>query len=213
MAAAYIEAIVTIQPEGPYRLGGFCGGSLIAYEMAQQLRRAGQSVDTLIMIEPMAGPIRSLRLIGATIRSVGTLIRLDPAKQLSLFLQFRYLSRILRRAEDENTAHVDKLMQHWDALHPRRFSFIPAVGALRQDWMALFVWAVSEYVPRPYPGRITYIFARDNPDRRYLWWGTPRADEKTVEIHLIPGTHATCRTQHLPGLASKIHELLCAAPQ
>ncbi|HCI82789.1 MAG TPA: hypothetical protein DHW02_24220, partial [Ktedonobacter sp.] len=38
MAAAHIQALRTIQPEGPYLLGGFCNGGLMAYEIARQLR-------------------------------------------------------------------------------------------------------------------------------------------------------------------------------
>src|SRR5579859_8152361 len=50
VATAYIDSIRGIQPEGPYLLGGFCGGGLIAFEIAQQLRRAGQVVDLLVLI-------------------------------------------------------------------------------------------------------------------------------------------------------------------
>src|SRR5205085_607626 len=40
------------QPEGPYRLGGHCLGGLIAFEMAQQMRRRGQEVACVVMIVP-----------------------------------------------------------------------------------------------------------------------------------------------------------------
>ena len=39
MAACYIEAIRSVQPEGPYLLGGWSMGGEIAFEMAQQLHR------------------------------------------------------------------------------------------------------------------------------------------------------------------------------
>src|SRR5215469_15260085 len=51
MAAAYIQAIRAVQPEGPYLLGGFCAGGLLAYEIAQQLRADGQEVDLLVLID------------------------------------------------------------------------------------------------------------------------------------------------------------------
>src|SRR5207245_7945702 len=37
MAAHYLDEIRTVQPEGPYFLGGFCLGAVISFEMAQQL--------------------------------------------------------------------------------------------------------------------------------------------------------------------------------
>jgi surfactin synthase thioesterase subunit len=42
LASLYVNEITRIQPTGPYRLGGFCDGGAIAFEIAQQLRsRAG----------------------------------------------------------------------------------------------------------------------------------------------------------------------------
>ena len=37
---------------GPYRLGGFCGGAVIALEMARQLRAAGESVSLITILDP-----------------------------------------------------------------------------------------------------------------------------------------------------------------
>jgi len=203
IAAAYIKAMRVVQPEGPYLLGGFCAGGLIAYEVAQQLRAEGQEVDLLILIDPMAGPIRTIRLLGGFIRRIGNLVHLNPGKQLDWFLRVRYISRILRHSQDENTEHVDRLIQRWQDEHPGRFSFIPAAEALRQDWMAVFIWAVSGYIPRRYPGKMTYLFARENPDSRNLWWGKV-AEAGNVDIHFIPGTHETCRTTHLHEMAEQL---------
>jgi len=51
MAAYYIEIIQTIQPSGPYDIGGFCLGGIIAYEMTRQLQLQGQEVKTLVMVD------------------------------------------------------------------------------------------------------------------------------------------------------------------
>src|SRR5205823_10503335 len=48
MAATHIAAMRAIQPEGPYLLGGFCNGGLMAYEMARQLQAQGQAIDLLV---------------------------------------------------------------------------------------------------------------------------------------------------------------------
>lgn len=47
MAARYISEMRTLQPTGPYHIGGYSMGGLIAYEMARQLRDAGQEVGLL----------------------------------------------------------------------------------------------------------------------------------------------------------------------
>jgi amino acid adenylation domain-containing protein len=51
MAASYIEAIRTVQPQGPYRLLGYSFGGLVAYEMAHQLQRAGEQVEHLVLVD------------------------------------------------------------------------------------------------------------------------------------------------------------------
>ena len=42
MARDYIAELRTVQPHGPYLLGGFSGGGITAYEMARQLAAEGE---------------------------------------------------------------------------------------------------------------------------------------------------------------------------
>lgn len=51
MAAAYIPAIRSVQPTGPYFLAGYCGGGTLAYEVAQQLVRVGEPVAFLGLLD------------------------------------------------------------------------------------------------------------------------------------------------------------------
>ncbi|MCG3148786.1 MAG: Linear gramicidin synthase subunit D [Verrucomicrobiae bacterium] len=54
-AAHHIGEIRAFQPTGPYYLGGSSYGGLVAYEMAQQLHRAGEAVALLAFFDT-AGP-------------------------------------------------------------------------------------------------------------------------------------------------------------
>jgi thioesterase domain-containing protein/acyl carrier protein len=54
MAEEYINAIQTIQPAGPYRLGGWSMGGVIAFEIARQLQQQGQSVELLALVDSYA---------------------------------------------------------------------------------------------------------------------------------------------------------------
>ncbi len=59
MAARYLREIRPVQPEGPYRLGGWSMGGLVAFEMARQLENAGEEVDLVAVIDtppPAAEP-------------------------------------------------------------------------------------------------------------------------------------------------------------
>ncbi len=51
MAANYLTEIRSVQPHGPYRLGGWCMGGVIAFEMAQQLRSQGEEVALLVLVQ------------------------------------------------------------------------------------------------------------------------------------------------------------------
>ncbi|HCW08205.1 MAG TPA: hypothetical protein DGG95_12665 [Cytophagales bacterium] len=51
MAKAYLHDIKRIQPLGPYLLCGYCMGGTIALEVAQQLKRLGDEVAFLAMLE------------------------------------------------------------------------------------------------------------------------------------------------------------------
>lgn len=51
MARDYLAEVRSVQPHGPYLLGGFSGGGLVAYEMAQQLRADGEETALVVMLD------------------------------------------------------------------------------------------------------------------------------------------------------------------
>ena len=57
MAAHYALEIRSLQPQGPYYLGGYSAGGWIAYATAQELRRQGQQVNMLAMIDTLTIPL------------------------------------------------------------------------------------------------------------------------------------------------------------
>jgi thioesterase domain-containing protein/acyl carrier protein len=54
IAADYVRLIREAQPHGPYILFGLCVAGVIAYEAAQQLRQAGESVPLVVMADAWA---------------------------------------------------------------------------------------------------------------------------------------------------------------
>ena len=54
MAAYSIESLRKTQPEGPYYLGGHALGGVVAFAVAQQLRRMGQAVAVLVLVKVKA---------------------------------------------------------------------------------------------------------------------------------------------------------------
>lgn len=61
MAAAYIEEMRQTQPHGPYQIGGYSGGGVVALEMASQLVQAGEAVDKIVMIDTFHPAVRGQR--------------------------------------------------------------------------------------------------------------------------------------------------------
>src|SRR5690349_8644533 len=51
IADHYIQAMRTIQPQGPYVLGGHSFGGRVAFEMARVLERMGQHVQHLVLLD------------------------------------------------------------------------------------------------------------------------------------------------------------------
>lgn len=59
MASRYLKEVMIAQPHGPYFLGGYCLGGIIAFEMAQQLKAMGEKVELVVMLDtynPKATP-------------------------------------------------------------------------------------------------------------------------------------------------------------
>ena len=54
MASIYVDSIQEVDPHGPYILGGYSMGGMVAYEMAIQLERKGFEVEQLILFDAAA---------------------------------------------------------------------------------------------------------------------------------------------------------------
>jgi surfactin family lipopeptide synthetase A len=191
MAAAHLEAMRAVQPEGPYLLGGWCNGGLLAYEVARQLHVAGQTVDLLVLMNAWSVPVLA-RWVCGLIRRLGTLLRLGQDRQVDWFLRLRHVYNSLRFAHYRNS---------------RRFALVPTAEALRQEnWMDIFDWVASAYVPGQYPGEITFFWDEEEPFGRVMW--SRMAKAKEAEVHLIAGTHITSRTEYLQALAAQLKTCL-----
>jgi acyl-coenzyme A synthetase/AMP-(fatty) acid ligase/thioesterase domain-containing protein/acyl carrier protein len=64
-ARRYLAGVRAVQPTGPYLIGGYSFGGVVAFEMACQLQRAGERVELLVILDtgaPGERPTRSQRL-------------------------------------------------------------------------------------------------------------------------------------------------------
>ena len=102
MATHYIREIRALQPEGPYCVGGFSFGGLVAYEMAQQLRAEGQWVPLLALfdtypgkLKPVTASIIKLWQISSLTYAVRTFTR-SIQRRVNMLLVPRVLKRVFQ---------------------------------------------------------------------------------------------------------------------
>ena len=69
MAADRLPLILEAQPEGPYRLCGYCVGGMVAFEAARLLLAAGKEVEMVFMIDaPTINARKSMQLLLSLIK-------------------------------------------------------------------------------------------------------------------------------------------------
>ena len=85
LAAYYLEAMQQAQPRGPYFLGGYSAGSILAYEVAQQLWAKGEAVKFLAVID-MPAPNPALKYWWQLCHFLATLFRMTAASEDKVFL-------------------------------------------------------------------------------------------------------------------------------
>jgi amino acid adenylation domain-containing protein len=170
MAYGYITALRSVQPEGPYYLGGFSAGGVVAYEMAQQLVRQGEQVATLILFDSSVTPsvassIRARAFRRAALRSL----------QIALW-NLRYLMRTDPWSFTRRKAHNFRM--NWRILMYQLRNSSRTAPDGNSPSMALtieesFVKALEQYGPESYSGRVVLFRTIDsdyyNPDATLGW--------------------------------------------
>ncbi len=180
MAADYLEAVREVQPHGPYMLGGWSLGGLVAYEMAQQLLQSGESLAPLVLLDTTI-PEGSTDLVPANeLVNVGLeygidltldqLGQLSPAEQLPfLWEHAQGLGVIDDQSPPEVVARVLEELQHLFHHH------VALAHAYR---LAPLAANIDLFRPSETPFKI-----KVSPDRG--WRHLVRA----VTVHTIPGHH------------------------
>lgn len=211
MAAAHLKRMRTIQPEGPYQLGGWCNGGLIVYEMARQLYAQGQTVELLVLMDP--DPPAKFHLDYRIVTIPTRLLRLKQEKQFAWFLRFRHLRLLFHfwrlhifKRKITNGQNGQEQSEREVFATQRDAAIINNESSIR-DWERIFDWMASGYVPRSsYPGKLTFFWTREEPARQIKWrkWLSAKTQSGAVEVYIIPGNHITSRTDHLLSLAEQL---------
>jgi amino acid adenylation domain-containing protein len=201
LAAVYLAELRQVQPEGPYHLGGWSFGGVVAFEMARQLAEQGQATEHLVLVDsniPQPGGQRPLLGMRRFLMELGRQHGLDTVPDLLHAVgRRRWLQHILERARQAGIVPADLGPRHLRRLvlsHARTFS-----AHLKALW---------DYAPRPWLGRVLLF----RPTERVAplappldWTGLASA----VECLTVPGDHySMIREPHVHALAAHLRERL-----
>lgn len=215
MAAHYIKEIRDVQPEGPYLLGGRSSGGTIAFEMACQLKAAGEEVALLALLDAYpAGYFKLLPGSGSFSQRVQRIVRkvqshAQNLSQLSGVAKLEYVAGKLRFAPAK-TKH--KFYRRAYKLYRRFGRPLPAV--LRNIEELNFA-AVKDYVPKVYPGHATIFLASDDLTAAYDveegWKGLIAGGLEKIRV---PGNHLDIiKEPHVGVLARQLRASLDRAQE
>ena len=172
MATTYVDAIQAQQPTGPYHLGGWCYGGIVAVEMARILEQRGAKADTIALIDAWA-PRPAPHIYRYYVDRVTSLIR-EVSRHPLAFLGARLEMRRKAPSGDELLA------------------FKVSTGPLKNREIVYKrnMAAVERYRPEPLAAKATVFRCADLelglvPDH-FLGW---RHLIDRLVVHEVPGDH------------------------
>ncbi len=181
MADRYLKAVREVQPHGPYHLGGWSLGTAVAFEMASRLRRQGETVAALVLVDGGPAYMTAFRLMNMRLR------RLSPERFRKEVFRIFGLERL---AEFESgPSWVERL-----------------TGVVRAN-----MEAAARYEPGEYDGPVTIIKAKGNTATWFagksLGWN--KYASGPIATHEVAGDHySILKAPHLEALATVIQRAL-----
>ncbi len=218
MAAAYLADLRAFQPRGPYYLGGYCFGGVVAFEMARRLQAQGEQVALLALINTGAPNSSYAQFQWSPATAARFTVNLGrrlahfaacPSDKLLGYVQWkgglvlnRFRGRLQRAAAKRMQNDVD------DWLDLTQFS-----ADQRQVWHT-HIRALEQFTPQTYPGPLTLFRSPVHGlycsyDARCGWGDYAQGG---VTLKLIPGAHETIMEEpRVQRLSAELQKLLTQA--
>jgi thioesterase domain-containing protein len=225
MAAARLELVRKIRPHGPYILGGFCNGGLIAFEMACQLEAQGETVSSLLLVSADGSNTEFSwldRLIGS--------FPCSSERKFRAFLEWRERilfaraawkgqiaalgapvpiarqpGRIARKAVRIVRRALGLMRRLLFASAPAAEAALPEAAGI--DIGLIYHQACNAYVPRPYGGAAHLLWPGEipMPDPSAGW----RSVIPKIKLVKVPGGHfSSLQGENLLRLSGKLQACL-----
>jgi thioesterase domain-containing protein len=118
LAARFLQDILSIQPRGPYFLGGMCEGGIIALEIALQLQAQGREVALLAQFDTPVNGYWRKRPVDWVMHGASLIYLRRLIPRMRERRRARLASRVAMSTEEENYAHI--LNKTWQAIRAYR---------------------------------------------------------------------------------------------
>jgi non-ribosomal peptide synthetase component F/thioesterase domain-containing protein len=211
-SAKYLEAVRTVQPHGPYFLGGWSFGGYVAYEMAQQLRRMNEDVGALLLLDITAVSPRETREESPNAKA----LELEDAEFLLRIVKGESpvefsLEAVQHEGPEERLQYLVNQMIAAQLLAPK--TTLPQVRDFITGWKRR-AQSVNDYDMRPFLGTITMVRATERPpsserpdlDPNDETAGFAKLSPEPVRVYPVQGArHANLV---FPPFAEKVKEII-----
>ncbi len=176
MAAHYIKEIQAVHAKGPYVLGGYCIGGMVAFEMARQFHKQGEEVALLVLLDPTTPrfgkvsldstqvsklPLQITRFLSKVHRHLRELAPLKPQQRLNYAL-VRAKARIIGSGEKINRTGRRVLSEVFGRPLP--------LSLLIDYILTVYGRAARAYVPQAYRGRVILFKSQGQYRGRNSGW-------------------------------------------
>ncbi len=198
MAAHYIQEIKMVQPEGPYLLSGFCFGGIVVYEMAQQLKRAGEEVGLLVFIDPSTPQNKPSVPQADSAEEIADRLARHKSNlaQLGRLARLRYiLNSSKNRLKGYWHGGYRAWVRYWRNVRARliqqyinRWQVVPTRFSDFYFMHVISTQATQSYRPQRYPGEaiLFYSTLENDGDKSLGWSDLP---EEGLQMYAVESTH------------------------
>ncbi|MEZ6138230.1 MAG: amino acid adenylation domain-containing protein [Pirellulaceae bacterium] len=199
MAADYVQAIRSVWPQGPYVVGGWSLGGLIAFEMAQQLLRNGQGTHLVMLDTTIPAGATTLVPVEEQV-SVGLEYGIDlsldqlgdlPAEQQLPFL-WAHAQKLGVIQDDSPAEVIEKTLRDLQGL------FHHHVDLARRYALARLPGTITLFRPTEVPFE---LHTTEDRGWRHL--------AESVQVCFVPGHHhSMVQPPHVKSMAAALEQCL-----
>jgi aspartate racemase len=187
IAANNIKEIRMVQPKGPYIIGGYCFWAIVALEMANQLKKQGEEVSLLFLVEPSNIGLPNQPPLDTSFKSrvinQGRTLETLNFKEKLTYLSQKTFQKIKSKVNYKYIAYVMKIIIC--SVYVRLGRPLPL--SFRNYYLYTYnsTRALQSYVPEVYPGKAVLFFSDKILSRSYEEWNSLITGG--IEIYKVPG--------------------------